>query len=194
MNLRRSLTGLALTLTLSASLLAGCGSTADKASQSVTPTVPQTTQTIQSAPGAEAFDQAALIQALEDISSIGPGASGSSLRAVKAANELVVFAANSWTDDQADAIGDAVWAWFEPLDEDAREEFHQGRELAEVQAIAITKHCEDPDLIGAQEDAGVEPVTGVLDLSHTEDLLRTIRSSTGWVTETDSTGSLPDGT
>ena len=206
MELMRKLGGLTLALTLCFCLLAGCGATADKAAEAAeaesaeTQEVQETTapeeetegnpagdaETPEDAEAGEAgFDADALEEALSDVCNVGPGAAGSELRAVKAAGELVNFAALNWNDENAEAIGDAVAAWFEGLEEEEKEEFHLGREMVESQAEAIAATPASTDLLGLMSDAGLEYDLAALDLSHTGDLLQAIREKTGAVTEND---------
>ena len=198
MKLMKKLGGLTLALALCAGLLAGCGNAADKAADTAAEEV-QETQEVQEAAGtgeeaqeaetetaqedASDFDAAALTEALNDVCSVGPGAAGSELRAVKAAGELVNFAALNWNDEDAEAIGDAVAAWFEDLEEEEKEEFQLGREMVEGQAEAIAATPTSTDLLGLMSDAGLEYDLAALDLSHTGDLLQAIRENTGAVAE-----------
>lgn len=197
MKLLYKLGGLTLALALCAGLLAGCGSVADKTAQqseeSPAAETQQAEETAEPEGTAEApeegepdFDPAALAEALTDVCNVGPGAAGCSLRAAKAAGELVYFAAANWTDDSAQAITDAVGAWFEGLEEEEKEEFHLGREMVETTVADIVERPWDPDIQGLLESAGL-PNLGLstMDLTHTGDLLQAIRSQTGAVTEND---------
>ena len=194
MKLLNKLGGLTLALALCAGLLAGCGSVTDKAAppeeaetqevqETAEPAVENTEETAEAASG---FDADALTEALNDVCGVGPGAAGSSLRAVKAAGELVYFAATNWNDDSAQAITDAIGVWFEGLEAEEKEEFHLGREMVENTVGDIVDRPMDPDIQGLLEDAGL-PNLGLatLDLTHTDDLLRAIRGQTGAVTEND---------
>ena len=196
MKLLYKLGGLTLALALFAGLLAGCGSVADTTAQSEEESAAETQQMEEAAELAEnaqeaeegepGFDSAALAEALTDICSVGPGAAGCSLRAAKAAGELVYFAATSWNDGSAQAITDAIGVWFDALDEEEKEEFHLGREMVETTVADIVDRPWDPDTQGLLESAGL-PNLGLstLDLTHTDDLLQAIRSQTGAVTEND---------
>jgi len=202
----KKLAGLTLALALCAGALAGCGSVGDKAAdasqtdgsaqtqsteettapnQEETEASPSDQETEEPAEGEPGFDSAALAEALSDVCNVGPGASGSNLRAVKAAGELVNFAALNWNDDSAAAITEAVGLWFENLAEEEKEEFHLGREIVESQAEAISATPTSTELLAMLSDAGLEIDFGSLDLSHTGDFLQAIRSQTGAVTEND---------
>ena len=198
MKLLYKLGGLILALALCAGLLAGCGSVADKAAEPEEEAAAQVQETAEApeagdteeSTGAEegepGFDSAALADALNDICSVGPGAAGCSLRAAKAAGELVAFAALNWNDDNAQAITDAIGVWFEALDEEEKEEFHMGREMVEAAVGDIVDHPDAPETEELLEEAGL-PNLGLaaMDLTHTDDLLQAIRAQTGAVTEND---------
>lgn len=131
---------------------------------------------------AAGFDEAALTQALDDICSVGSGAAGSSLRAAKAAGELVAFAAENWNDGTQEAIRAAVDEWASKLDQETEYEFHQGFGLVESQAEAIVAEPWSPDVLGMLEDAGLELRLSEMDLSHTGDLLTALRQAADTVT------------
>ena len=195
MKLLKKLGGLTLALALCAGLLAGCGSVADEAAQSEEEAAAETQQVQENAEAPEendaeegepGFDSAALAEVLNDMCNVGPGAAGCSLRAAKAAGELVVFAALNWNDDSAQAITDAIGVWFEALDEEDKEEFHMGREMVEDTVGDIVDHPDAPETEELLEEAGL-PNLGLaaMDLTHTDDLLQAIRGQTGAVTEND---------
>ena len=200
---------LTLLLALCAALLCGCGGTAQEDTETETEEAAQTQEeqetaapeetaeaeeeapdesieTEEPAEGEPGFDSAALAEALSDVCAVAPGSSGSNLRAMKAAGELVVFSATNWSEDSAQAIRDGVGVWFEALDEAEKDAFHQGREAVEQEVLAIVEHPEDPEILGPLEDAGL-PNLGLsaMDLTHAADLLDAIRGSTGAVTEND---------
>lgn len=189
---------LTLLLALCAALLCGCGGTAQEDTETEAAETAQTQEeqetvaaeegdeTGEPAEGEPGFDSAALEEALSDVCAVAPGTSGSSLRAMKAAGELVVFSATNWSEDSAQAIRDGVGVWFEALDEAEKDAFHQGRETVEQQVQAIVDHPDDPEVLGPLEDAGL-PNLGLsaMDLTHAADLLDAIRGSTGAVTEND---------
>ena len=200
---------LTLLLALCAALLCGCGGTAQEDTEAETKEAAQTQEeqetaapeetaeaeeeapdesieTEEPAEGEPGFDSAALAEALSDVCAVAPGSSGSNLRAMKAAGELVVFSAANWSEDSAQEIRDGVGVWFEALDETEKDAFHQGREAVEQQVQAIVEHPEDPEVLGPLEDAGL-PNLGLsaMDLTHAADLLDAIRGSTGAVTEND---------
>lgn len=189
---------LTLLLALCAALLCGCGGTAQEDTETEAAETAQTQEgqetvaaeegdeTGEPAEGEPGFDSAALEEALSDVCAVAPGTSGSSLRAMKAAGELVLFSATNWSEDSAQAIRDGVGVWFEALDEAEKDAFHQGRETVEQQVQAIVDHPDDPEVLGPLEDAGL-PNLGLsaMDLTHAADLLDAIRGSTGAVTEND---------
>lgn len=199
---------LTLLLALCAALLCGCGGTAQEDTETETEEAAQTQgeqetaapeETAEAGEAAEApdeteeptegepgFDSAALAEALSDVCAVFPGSSGSNLRAMKAAGELVLFSATNWSEDSAQAIRDGVAVWFEALDESEKNAFHQGREAVEQQVLDIVDRPDDPDILGPLEDAGL-PNLGLsaMDLTHAADLLDAIRGSTGAVTEND---------
>ena len=204
----RKLGLLTLLLALCATLLCGCGGTAREDTEAEAAEAAQTQEEQETAApeetaededtgeaieeaeepaeGEPGFDSAALAEALSDVCAVAPGSSGSNLRAMKAAGELVVFSATNWSEDSAQAIRDGVGVWFEALDEAEKDAFHQGRETVEQQVQAIVEHPEDPEILGPLEDAGL-PNLGLsaMDLTHAADLLDAIRGSTGAVTEND---------
>ena len=196
MKLYNKLIGPALALALCAGLLAGCGSVAGQADPSEETTVetqqveaedPNIDET-EAAGGPEegdpGFDAPALLDALNDLCSIGPGAAGCSLRAAKAAGELVSFAALNWNDGTAQGITDAIGGWFEELDEESKEEFYLGWDMVEDTVSDIVDHPDAPETEELLSEAGL-PNLGLaaLDLTHTGDLMDAIRSQTGMVTE-----------
>ena len=198
MALLKKLGVLTLLLALCAALLCGCGGTAQEDTEAEPAEAAQTQEepaeteeageaideTGEPAEGEPGFDSAALAEALSDVRAVAPGTSGSSLRAMKAAGELVVFSATNWSEDSAQAIRDGVGVWFEALDEAEKDAFHEGREAVEQQVQAIVDHPDDPEILGPLEDAGL-PNLGLsaMDLTHAADLLDAIRGSTGAVTE-----------
>lgn len=207
MVLLKKLGVLTLLLALCAALLCGCGGTAQEDTEAEPAEAAQTQEEQETAEPEEAdaqeaaeevdeteepmegepgFDSAALAEALSDVCAVAPGSSGSSLRAMKAAGELVVFSATNWSEESAQAIRDGVGVWFEALDEAEKDAFHQGREAVEQQVQAIVDHPDDPEILGPLEDAGL-PNLGLsaMDLTHAADLLDAIRGSTGAVTEND---------
>ena len=192
---------LTLLLALCAALMCGCGGTVQEDTEAAQTQEEQETAALEEkaeaedagealeeaeepAEGEPGFDSAALAEALSDVCAVAPGTSGSSLRAMKAAGELVVFSAVNWSEDSAQAIRDGVGVWFEALDEAEKDAFHQGREAVEQQVQAIVDHPDDPEILGPLEDAGL-PNLGLsaMDLTHAADLLDAIRGSTGAVTE-----------
>lgn len=202
MVLLKKLGVLTLLLALCAALLCGCGGTAQEEAEAQTEEAAQTQEEQETAApeeseeatdaagepaeGEPGFDSAALAEALSDVCAVAPGTSGSSLRAMKAAGELVVFSAANWSENSAQAIRDGVGVWYEALDEAEKDAFHQGREAVEQQVQAIVEHPDDPEILGPLEDAGL-PNLGLsaMDLTHAADLLDAIRGSTGAVTEND---------
>lgn len=197
MKLLYKLGGLILALALCAGLLAGCGSVADKAAQSTEEEAAAETQQLQEntepadensepSEGEPGFDSAALAEVLNGVCNVGPGAAGCSLRAAKAAGELVSFAALNWNDESAQAITDAVGVWFEALDEEEKDEFHLGWDMVENTVGDIVDHPDAPETEELLAEAGL-PNLGLaaMDLTHTDDLLQAIRSQTGAVTEND---------
>ena len=143
MNLLHKLTGLSLVLALCAALMAGCGSTADKAADAAsqeaaqTETAQETTapeteeaqdgepadETVEPAEGEPGFDSSALAEALSEICNVGPGSAGSDLRAVRAAGDLVLFAAGNVTPESIPDVTEGIDAWFAGQDGEALEEF-----------------------------------------------------------------------
>ena len=192
MNLLHKLTGLSLVLALCAALMAGCGSTADKAADAPsqeaaqTETAQETTapeteeaqdgepadETGEPAEGEPGFDSAALAEALGGICNVGPGSAGSDLRAVRAAGDLVLFAAGNVTPESIPDVTEGIDAWFAGQDEEALEEFALAWPMVSDYAGQIE---EAPDLLASQlADAGLEEDFSELDRSTTSYLLEII--------------------
>ena len=192
MNLLHKLTGLSLVLALCAALMAGCGSTADKAADAAsqeavqTETAQETTapeteeaqdgepadETGEPAEGEPGFDSAALAEALGGICNVGPGSAGSDLRAVRAAGDLVLFAAGNVTPESIPDVTEGIDAWFAGQDEEALEEFALAWPMVSDYARQIE---ETPDLLASQlADAGLEEDFSELDRSTTSYLLEII--------------------
>ena len=192
MNLLHKLTGLTLVLALCSALVAGCGSTADKAADAASEeaaqtetaqetTAPETEEAQEGETADEAeepvegepgFDSAALTEALSGICNVGPGSAGSDLRAVRAAGELVLFAAGNVTPESIPDVAEGIEAWFAGQDEEAMEEFG----LAWPMVFDYARQIEEtPDLLASQlADAGLEEDFSELDRSMTSYLLEII--------------------
>lgn len=200
MKLLTKLGGLTLALALCAGLLAGCGATADKAVEPAEEEAAQTQEVEES--GAQAteetgeepaeaeeadpaeegepgFDSAALAEALNDVCAVGPGTAGSNLRAVKAAGELVNFAALNWTEESGQAIQEAVAVWFQGLDEEAAEEFTLAWGMVAQQARDIAATPTATETLALLSDAGLDLDLSALDLTHTSDLVEAIDAIPG---------------
>ena len=178
MKLIRSIFAAALLPVLCAALLAGCGTAGQTGEPSPDPA--EGTESDVGAVQDAAYDEDALIQALDDCASIGPGSAGCSLRAVRAAGELVNFAALNWTDESSAAIGDRVSQWAQELDENAAAELQEGWALISSQAKAIADTPQAPDILAMLEEAGMPDLDLTdLDLSHTDALLACIREAAG---------------
>ena len=131
--------------------------------------------------GADAsFDEDALLQALEDVCNVGPGAAGSNLRAVKAAGELVLFSAENWNDAAAPAITERIAAWWEEIPGEGAEEFDLAWDTVSGWIRDIAEHPTDPDVIGPLEDAGLPNLPlSTMDLTNVADLIAVIDSICG---------------
>ena len=171
-----------LSLALCAAMLFGCGTAEQTGEAEESPEAVGNADAgvQQDADLAADYDEAALVQALDDCADIAPGSSGCSLRAIRAAGELVSFAALNWTDQTSGAIRERVSAWAQALDEGTAAELREGWDLISDQAAAIAETPQATDILNGLEDAGLGTLDlSGKDLSHTGDLLSCIREAIG---------------
>lgn len=129
--------------------------------------------------GEPGFDAIALAEALEAVANVGPGTAGSTLRATKAAGDLVNFAARNWNESSAQAITEGIQAWWESLPGEGAEEFDLAWDMVASQARDIANTPTATETLALLADAGVELDLNALDLSHTADLLEAVSAVTG---------------